>query len=500
MSRTVTYTLEVQWDGTSWVDESNFLLSANGNEEIANPEESAFASGGYVSEANFTLFNVTQRFSPTNASSDIHTYLEAGAYYQKHVRFTVVLGGTSYVVFRGFIKGITENARTTKENGSVILRCTSEDAAIMSKKISTSLNTTSTYYDQNKDEGQLIANTLYLCGLTDGTDYVSQDFGSGTPTIDRGLFVIPWYWLDSESALEDCWRLAAACGGRFYFNTSDGKYYYENMQQFAYNFGGTSQTTISETNSENVSPLYSDKELYESIKVTIKPRRIGESTVIWEPDEILKILPGETITLSAKFTSPVYLITDLIMKATNTGGYDITDDITKTETRHTQGIDFELTNGSIYHAFLRTFKITGQLIEGGETVVYTKESPNTAFWGSRKGKERAISDNPYIQTFAQGKALCDLLAGRQGYATGKYSVKGYKGTVFLRPGYRVTVVNSTLSVNGEAIVLSSSWALGLGTFDQTLTLFATDTIYPRANADYFIIGTHAQNNSKRYFY
>jgi hypothetical protein len=499
MTRTIAFTFEVQWNGTNWVDESDYLLQATGNEEIANPEESAFASGGFVSEASFTLFNLGQRFSPTSGG-DLDAYLADGAYYQKKVRFTIVLGGTSTVAFRGFIKGITEKARGDKENGSVVLRCTSEDAAIMSKKVTTLNATTYSFYEQNKDEGQLIAQTLSLAGLSDGTDYVSQDLGSGTPTIDRGLFVIPWYWLDNDSALEDCWKVAAACGGRFYFNTNDGKYYYENMQAYAFGASGTSQAEANEDNSSDISPLYNDKELYEKIKVTTKPRRIGESTVIWEPDEILKVYPGETVTLFAKFTSPVYIFTDRIIKATSTAGFDRTTDLEIAQTLNTQGIDFTIHNTGVFLLFLRSFKITGQLIEGGETVVYTADSPNTAFWGARKGKERAISDNPYIQTFAQGKALCDLLAGRQGYATNKYSVKGFKGTAFLRPGYMIDVVNDTIGVDDSGIVLSSSWTLGLGTFDQNLTLFSTSTIYPRPNADYFVIGTHSQNSSKRYFY
>jgi hypothetical protein len=498
--RTVTYALEIDWSGTStWVDESDYLLAANGNEEIAPPQESAFASGGYVSEASFTLFNLGQRFSPTNSSGDLYADIRDGKYYQRKVRFTVTLGGVASVVFRGFIKGITEDARTPTSSGAVVLRCSSEDAGIISKKLSTTSATTRGFYDTGKDESELIVATLTLAGLSDGTHFVSQAYG-GTTTLDRGLFTIPWYWLDGESPLEDCWKVASACGGRFYYNTADGKYYYENMQQYGWGASGSSQGTLSEDNCENISPLYTDKELYSSVKVTIRPRRIGETQLLWEPDTIPTLMPGQVIVLVAKLTAPVYQFTDVTIKATSTGGFDGTSDISYNADYNTQDVIFTITNSGPFLLFLRSFKLTGRFIEGGATNVYTKASPDTSYWSTRKGRERMINENPYIQTTAQGQALCDMLAERQGYATSKFSVKGYRGTVFFRCGNLATVTNTTVGISDSAIITSSQWTLGLGSFSQNLTLFSNAHIYPRAVGNYFIIGTHSQNSSKRYFY
>lgn len=131
MSRTVSYTLEVNWSGSLWVNESDYLLTANGNEEIGNPDESLFSAGGYTSEMNLTLFNKDRRFSPSNSSGLLYASIGSGKYYQKAVRLTVVLGGISFVVFKGFIKGITESARTSNEGGTVILKCTSEDTTLI---------------------------------------------------------------------------------------------------------------------------------------------------------------------------------------------------------------------------------------------------------------------------------------------------------------------------------------------------------------------------------
>lgn len=506
-ARIITFNLLVDWagDGSFSYNESDHFLTANGDEEMANPKESAFASSGFSSEASITLLNPNRRFSPSAsplvASGGLLEHIQGGNFYGKRIRLYVTINGNQTLLFQGGIKEITENPRNTKSVGTVSLRCVTEDAFLINRRLNTPVGDTKTFYDTGKDEGELIAKTLSLCGLTDGVHFVSQAYGgAGGKTIDRGMFTIPWYWLEGDSPIEDCWRLAAACGGRFYFDPSDGKYYYKNAQFLAFGPSATSQASVSESNADRIEPIYTDKELYKNIKVTIRPRKISDKTVIWEPDEIIKILPGQTIVLNAKLSAPVYEFTSLEYTAQNTGGFTINGDLNVSATYFSQSVAFTLTNTGIYHIFLRKFELLGRVIEGGEQSIYEVSSPNTSFWSGRNGKERKISENPYIQTLAQGEAIGNILIHRQSYFNEEVSVDGYRGETVVRPAWRVSVSNSSLSFSKDVIIVSMSWRLDASGFSQDFSGITAGSLYHYPGSDYFVINGHRGMDNKRYFY
>ena len=506
-SRELTFDLFVDWagDNSYSFDETNYVLTANGNEEMSNPDESISSGNGFSSEMSITLLNPGRRFSPSAspalASGGILEHIQNGKFYGKRMRFLIAIDGDSEQAFQGRIKEIVENPRTHKSTGTVTIKCVSDDAFIINRRLNTPATDTKTFYDTGKDEGELIARTLALAGLSDGTDFVSQAHANTSKTIDRGLFIIPWYWLESDSPVEDCWKLAAACGGRFFYNTSDGKYYYQNAQYLGFVPSSVSQVTMSEDNCDRIIPVYKDKELYKNVKVSIKQRGVGDAKVLWEPDEVIRILPGETIVLNAKLSVPIYEFKELKIVATNTASFAITEDITVgSPTYYTQNVTFTLTNTGVYHAFLRTFQLIGRAIEGGQSATYESPSLDTGFWSGRQGKERKFSDNPYIQTLAQGEAIGDILAHRQGYFNEEFEVDGYRGIALLRVGWRVTLVNSTLAINKEAIITSVNWRIDSTGFSQDFKAIAGSNLYHYTPGEYFIIGTHTGASGKRLFY
>lgn len=505
MARQISYNLWVDWNNNGLYSDvgenlTDYLLDASGDESISNPDESFSASKGYTSAATFTLGNKDQRFSPSNTSSPIYSSIANGGYYQKKVYFQVFIDGTPHTVFFGIIKSITENTRGANEAGTVTLSCVSNEDAFINMRLVSPVATTQVFYENGKDEGQLIAKTLELCGLADGTDFVSQDYGGGgTKTIDRGLFTIPWYWLDSESPIEDCWKLAAACGGRFYFNTSDGKFYYKNAEFYGFGVSGSSQFTADTSNSVKVTPAYNDKELYEGVRVVAKPRQIGDSEVLWQPDTIPTLFPDETLTIVAKINTPVYRYTGYSLRAMSTGGFDKTSELAISATYNSQEVKFVITNNSAHFLFLRNFKLTGNPIDGGETVEYTETSSDT-FWNTRHGKQRSISDNPYIQTYAHAKAIGQMLADRQSVWSDQYRVTDYRGGSFGRVGMMITVANSTIGLSKTAIITKASWKLTRGQFDQNFECYAAANLYGYPIGNYFVIGTHSSDSLARYFY
>ena len=504
MARQITYGLFVDWNNNGWFydvaeDLSNLLLNAEGDESISNPDESFSASKGYTSAAAFTIANQNQVYSPSNSSSPIYASISNGGYYQKKVLFQVTIAGTTHTVFSGIIKSLTESGRTAKTAGVVILNCVGKEDAFINMRLVSPVATTQVFYENGKDEGQLIAKTLELCGLTDGTDFVSQDYSGGTKTIDRGLFTIPWYWLDSESPIEDCWRLAAACGGRFYFDTETGKFYYKNAEFYGFGVSGTSQFTADESNCASISPVYGDKELYESVKVVARPRQIGDSEVVWEPETIPTIFPGETLNITAKISTPIFRYNGYTLRAMSTGGFDKTGEVAVSATYNSQEVRFIITNNSGFFLFLRNFKVTANPIDGGQTVEYT-ESSTDSFWTTRNGKQRQISDNPYIQTFAHAKAIGKMLFHRQSVWRDQIRIDGFRGNAFGRVGMLITVSNATIGISKTAIIVKQQWKLGRGQFDQSFDCYAYGDIYGEAVGDYFVIGTHSSNSTKRYFY
>ena len=92
MARSISYQLLIDWDGSGnySFDESSYLFSATGNESMSPPGESSFSGDSYASEMNLTLLNTGARFTSTNSSSDIYSYLANGAFYQKRIRFLVM--------------------------------------------------------------------------------------------------------------------------------------------------------------------------------------------------------------------------------------------------------------------------------------------------------------------------------------------------------------------------------------------------------------------------
>lgn len=496
--RQVSYQLLVDWDnsGNFTFDESNYLLTATGDESMSAPGESSFGSDGYISQANITLLNTGGRFTCTNSSSAIYSYIQDGLFYQKRMRLSVTLGGVTHTIFRGYIKGIREDFRNSEKGGTVVLTCRSLDDVQKNKAVSTTAGVTYNYYVENQDEGSIIAKILELAGLTDNVDYRSQAYGS--PTIDRGLFSIPYFWMDKDSPLEDAYMLAIACGGRFYYNTEDGLFYYRNAFEFATGVGGTSQATLDESNCNLFSYDANDEELFESVTVTARPRYITEIKEIWRNDDIVKLNPGEVKIIEAKLNQPLIEYESVSFVTTTTAGLPLTG-VTSSVAAYSQRLVITLTNSTAYLVYLRDFYATGRLLEALDNIEYSTSSADS-YWSGRDGKEKKITANAYVQSWAQAKAIADILVDRQGTFSPGLGAKQYKGTGFLRVGDRVTVNITDRISSGSYIITKQSWSLTAQGFSQDFEMYNATGIYGLAISSYFIIGTHSQNSAKKFFY
>ncbi len=496
----ISFNLLFDWDnsGAFNFNESNYLELASGDESMSPPGESSFSGSGFVSEMNLDLINTDSRFSTTNSSSSIYNYIRDGAFLQKRVRLEVIIDGVTYTIFRGFIKSISETLKDYKSIGKVRIKCRSQDDIIKNMQISTPAATTRLAIKEQYDESTLISLILSNAGLTNGVHFRNQDYVLITPTLDRGLFTIPYFWLEKESPIEDAWLLAAACGGRFYFNSEDGLFYYKNAYGFGKGKSATSQATINESNCSGIDYADNDGELIESVSYTARTRYITEVKEIWGSQKPIKVQPLETLTIDCDVSNPIVEVSGYNFVTTAAAGNLITSGVgIVINNVSSKKVNLSIINGNDRLVFLRNFVLEGRLLEPLDNTEYEKSS-SASFWSNKTGTEKRISDNPYIQTLAQAKAIADMTLDRQSIFSPKITVKKYRGN-FIRVGEMVSV-SVVGKFSGNFIVTKSKFNLSKTGFYQDLDLFNASGIYGLQTGGYFIIGTHSGNDNKKLFY
>lgn len=497
--RQISFSATFDWDnsGNFSFDETNYVESLSGDESMSPPGEFSFSGSGFISEISIVLINTSSRFSTTNSSSPIYSYIASGAFLQKRVNVNITINGVTYTIFRGYIKSMNEVYRDNKSIGKVTVKCRSQDDIIKNMQVSTTASISKLAVISQYDEGELLKRTLEASGLVDNVHFRSQAYAN--PTIDRGLFTIPYYWLEKESPIEDAWLLASACAGRFFYNAQDGLFYYKNAFEYGVGEGGTSQETITESNCENIQYNDSDSDLIENVSVTARTRYVTENMEIWRADKPVKVAPNSTISVDCEVGKPIIEANSTSYVATSAAGMLINSGISVSfGTIYSQKIKLNVTNSTNRLVFLRNLSVMGKQLEPLDNIEYANSSSST-FWSTRNGSEKTISSNPYIQTYAQAKAIGDISLDRQSAFTTTISIKRYLGTKFLKIGQRVTV-NVSGKVNADFIITKIKYTLNNNGFSQDLDLTGATGIYGLAIGDYFIIGTHSQNSNKKLFY
>lgn len=497
----ISFNVLFDWDGsgTFSFNESDYVELISGDESMSPPGESSFSGSGFISEINIDLINSASRFSTTNSSSPIYSYIANGAFLQKRVRVEVTLNGNTFTIFRGFIKSMSETFRDFKSIGKVKVKCRSQDDIIKNMQISTLASTTRLAIKEQYDEGTLISLILSNAGLTNGVHFRNQDYVLITPTIDRGLFTIPYFWLEKESPIEDAWLLAAACGGRFFFNSENGMFYYKNAYGYGKDRSATSQATINEDNCIGIDYIDNDGDLIASTSFTTRTRYITEEKEVWTSEKPVRVQPLQSLTMNCETSNPIVDISEFTFDATSAAGNAIASGISvQINAVYAKEINITIVNTTERIVFLRNFAAIGRLLEPLDNIEYARTS-DASFWSSRKGAEKKISNNPYVQTNAQAKAIADLTLDRQSIFTPKLSVKKYKSSTFLRIGDLVTVYVAG-KINSTFLITKSRFNLSKSGFYQDFDLISAGGIYGLQTGNYFIIGTHSMDNNKKLFY
>lgn len=492
-TRVVSSRLWIDWnfDG-NYDDESQYLISASGDMSLTPPGANLMSAGGIISQMQLTMRNSAGRYSPLRTDGALYTHIRDGKSYHAPCYLEVsVNGGSTYArVFTGVLKLPQERSPSPQQVPIVTFDARSMEERYLQERASVLQSTFAAQHAAGYTESDYISAWLQAVGVSVGS--ISRD---------PGLFVIPFAWLDDESAIEECWRLAAACGGRFYADP-DGVFRYENMARWQSAARSTStQLAITRDSMDSFELQLVDSDLYNIVVVEASPRAPTGADVIWQPEDLPIIAPGATTTITARFDAPAAAIAGLQFQAADDGGNSRTASVTVTPTYYAQRADLVVVNSSNVRVRLYPLRIIGQALVGGPEVEERRTaSANQAFFSTRGERTLSVRNNAYVQTRAHAGSMARYLLDRCEYPRLIARCGGCTGTPALRLGDRVTVTDApTASSTFTGYVTAISWTRDSGGFRQDIELIQATQLFAY-DGNYLVLGTHTFSSNRYLFY
>lgn len=476
VSRLVEVKILFRWDGTNWVDETQYLDSVRGTYEYFPPNESYQSSKLIIQQATAILENRNHRFSPWHPSSVLYPYrAQAGAYHKKCRVQVRINGGTWTDVFVGYVKAPNDNY------GRGQVSFTIWDAGeIMRDKYSTEMLVGYLEHD-------LVTHYLQLAGAVDGVDFFSPAYG-GSATIDYSASRVPHSWLDDEPVWDELADVAQATGARLYVDQA-GIIHYKKGWQWAV-LANASPEVISELHAKDFEFTYDDKAFYGDIVVGFTQRYPSTSDEeLWVLDNAKFVAPGETEVVVARYSKPAVNVTALEPNKhywlRSLAGQDLTLSGEYIPTIEVKGQQTKMTliNGSATTGLILTkAKIIGQPLLGAPSEQVTAVA-NAAF-----NRTLEVRSNPYVQTKGQAQAIANFLAWW--YSTAKLAlrVRGLPGKPTRTLGSRIQTTLDGVAFDG--IVVRLQWSINAKDRAWIYKQDATMIENQWAGAgDYFTIGS-----------
>lgn len=507
--RLITGRIYVDWDRDGvWTDESANLVSAQGQQRLTAPEQAITGGGGMTDQVSVTLANADGRYSSRFAGALIDD-LQGGGAFQAPVRVEVTVGAETSRLFTGVVRGVTETGKGAQAPAQVVLDCRSRDDLLLGQRLSTDIVTWRVTRGGGHTEDWYICQFLAAAGLVDGADFVSQEYAAShpgvRPTIDPGLFGVPYLWLNDESPLEKIWSLAAACGGWFYAD-ADGVLRYHNMAGFTAaqlerQFGSRPTLAISHDDTSGMGLAWSDRDLCDEVTVETSPLAGGERGALFEMKAPVVLQPGETVTTWAEMESAGYLFQELKGDAVFASGVAANVYVTGGMDAYAQRVKLWWTNTHTSQAiYVRGVKLMGRpLIKGQEEKVTRTVPADDPFWRvapGRQPKARRVRSNACIQSEAHAGGLADYLLAR-----GKRPVMVCRVSGLDRPDVRVgRKVACTFQGSIDAghtltgVVTSLTWTLNSNGFKQDAEVLDVGGLLDGLEP-FFTLGVHALGSS-----
>lgn len=495
MARDIRWRLHVAWSG-SYVSgdiatDSARIISARGNHTLTAPGISMMSGRGMIAECTIDLDNSDGRYSSTDPAGALYSYINAGQAHHRPMYLEISIdGGTNYyTVFRGVILQPKEQTSAPGSARVVTLVCRTLEERYLNHRISTQLTQFRAWVEDPPTEAEIIEKFLTDAGVS-----------AGDMALDSGLFRIQYAWMDDESPIEEAWALAAACGGRFYYESSAAKFVYENAAHWLLSPHDTASTsgpdnTLGRGDYASASVAWDADDLFTSITAEYSGRRVGESTVAWSPDEQVTVPADGTVILDVTFQQPLYAVDTISLTAANAGGRTMTADITATLSDvFAQRATLTLVNANtVYAANVHDLVIGGRPIVGGPEGEVTRTTSD-AWWSGRTPRKRSLRGSVYVQTPGHAAALADMMLDLAESPRLTYKVGGIPGDPRRKIGDRLTMTDSALmgTEHRDAFVTALTWKLDGFGFVQDVDAVDAYSLFAYAETpiSYFIIGTN----------
>ena len=492
----VVYRVEIDWnrDGT-YTDETAYVVAARGTHRLVSPEQSISGGGaGIVDQCTVTLNNSTKRFSSRNAAGALYATIADGGAYQAPMIVQVKIEGVTTKLFTGYVRGISEQARTAMLPASVTLDCRSREDLLLQMHASTA---TADYLAAvGAAEDTHLIQRLEEAGFVDGTDFVSEAYALANtvaPTIDYGMFPLRYTWTDDEPPLQDAWSIAGAAMGWFYCDP-DGIFRYRNMAGLLGDlaerqFGTDDLIVLNESNTAALTLQYEDAELYNRIEVEVSPRALGIYGVAWEAETTPRVEAGGSLTLWAKYRHPLALDdASVSFTARYASGATIASGISTAVTSYAQRARIVIGNATAADAYLVDFAVYATPLEAGDPFTIEAVSAD-AFWTTRAGRVRTVRGSEYIQAKAHADTIANYLLTRQQTPRLFARVAGIHDPAVrvgkrVQIGYPFDVTTSAI----VAVVVNTDWTLSAAGFNLNARAMDMDGLFPCE--PYFVLGTN----------
>ena len=239
-------------------------------------------------QGSFTLDNRDRRFSPRNKTSPLYGKVKPA----RPVRITRELGGTSYVLFRGF----TDDTPINPDLNSRTVNVTLVDAlaVLRGQNISTAVHS-------GLRTGEAIGLVLDAAG-----------WPANLRDLDAGATVIPWWWEDGIDALAAIEKIVRSEGPPALFTVgSAGEVIFRDRHHRLTSAPSlTSQGTWRGV--DGVEPVMSVPFTYDESwrniintgTLTVERRHPQARQVVWSSESTISLSPGEQQILTASGSDP----------------------------------------------------------------------------------------------------------------------------------------------------------------------------------------------------
>ena len=458
------YKIEVLWDA-SWVDETaNTVLGGKCSNQLVDPFEGLGSMGAApIGRATLVVDNYNGRFSEARAGSPAALY----GIYGKPIRLSAgyVHGGTpEYVrIWTGRIMDVTESERSTKAR----IECHDMGSVPMQQKHSTLM-----YEGQRTDAWiELLAD---LAGVADRS-------------LERGLTVLPYCYLDDDFALDEIRRVAAAEGGVTFFDVL-GRLRFWNAAHWC---NASSVATFTVGGFGELEPRRAYDGIYNVVAVEYQPRLAGLVAQVYGLERTVAIPANGSKTLKLRVSQPLLRYTGYEMSACSAGGVDMTAQVTTWPAGPQAAASWEIifSNADTRQAaFLTRFDVYGVPIEGRPAEEYQVDESMGAV-----PRRKPVRGNWYVQTEAQARLIGNIWSQRLKAVRLSMMLRGAPGNPLLELGDVVTVTATRTGINRQAIVTSLEHRPGKS---YTMDIGLADFTDFYAYSNYFRVGTSALNSGR----